>query len=128
LGYFSLDLLRIGVTARARATWGGGVSKRLCFDCGATHLEAAFPAFPGIGRRKSPPRVDRCTDCAVDPGGAGSFARVLARRKEIAALRAAGCWRAQKPIHTTPLFAGLRPGGEGQHMPAHGAEAGGENA
>jgi hypothetical protein len=116
------------------------VSRRCCFDCGATPAEAAFP-----GTRKPQKRPDRCTACAADPGGAGSIARVVARRKQIAALRAAGRYRAQKPIHTTPLFAGLRmppafargkllggssrpegPGGEDQHMPAGDAEAGGE--
>jgi hypothetical protein len=98
------------------------VSRRCCFDCGATDAEATFP-----GSRKPRGRTDRCIVCAADPGAAGSFARVTARREEIAALRAAGRFRAAKPSHTMPLFAGLRPGGEGQHMPAGDAEAGGEN-
>jgi hypothetical protein len=76
-------------------------------DCGATPDEAHF-ATP----RKPRKRPDRCTDCAADPGGAGAAARITARVAEIATLRAAGRFRRQEPIHTTPLFAGLGAGGD----------------
>jgi hypothetical protein len=77
-------------------------ARRRCFDCGAVDGEASFP-----GARKPSKRRDQCTECATFPLEVFE-ARVAARRAEIAALRAAGSYRAQKPITSTPLFAALR--------------------
>jgi hypothetical protein len=88
---------------------------RRCFDCGATSDEAAF-----TGTRKPRRRRDYCTECAPDPGGPGRVARIVARHEALAATREAA--RAQRPIHTTTLFAWLA----GTDSQAPGASAGGE--
>jgi hypothetical protein len=84
------------------------VTPRVCHDCGGRPADGATFA----GTRKPYGRADRCADCTADTLAAMTD-RVAARRAEIAKLRAAGRFRAAKPFHTAPLFAGLRatPGG-----------------
>ena len=84
------------------------MSKRRCFDCGATSSDTEF-----AGHRKPTMRRDRCQDCARDPYAAGQL-RIAARLVEIAALRATGRYVRAKPFHTAPLFAALRPRAETQ--------------
>jgi hypothetical protein len=76
---------------------------RSCYECGATSAdEASFPRPPKLRRK-----LIVCSDCARDPLSAQG-ARIRAHRERIAALRAKGRYRAPKPFHTAPLFAGLR--------------------
>ena len=80
---------------------------RRCFDCGAVGADGA--TFPGP--RKPARRRDRCDECLSYPLAVAAE-RIAARRAEIAALRAAGGYRAQKSIRTAPLFAWAASMGE----------------
>jgi hypothetical protein len=95
---------------------------RRCYDCGANGDEAAF-----TGSRKPARQRDRCADCAADPRGDGFRERVLERQAQLAASREAWRQHTQQPINTTPLFAGLRPGGDNTERAAPGVAAAGEN-
>lgn len=93
-----------------------GRRRRRCVDCGAGPEDAAFP-----GSRKPNGRLDRCRDCLADPGGVGLAARCVARRAAIHLQRVTGTFVRTRPVHTTPLFASLRPTAPRARARRHGA-------